>query len=227
MPAEEPERSLGSLARRRGGGGGRGWFTYPLLSRLSHVPWVVPMMRAFTSSADCCTRRGWCPWRARSPALLSFGGTSLPRRHKPPAPTREGLVFYQEQRWGVCRRFAGRGVGAQSRESGRRRGGGGEGRVHLSALRLVIAHSLGGAHGVCFHPRSPRLGGSAFLAARSPAPRRRCGVLPRAEGRGGLPAFCRQRSRSLASTDLVHDASAPPLHCLVVPGRQLTVGALN
>ena len=62
----------------------------------------------------------------------------------------------------------------------------------LSALRLVTAHSLGGAHGVCLHPRSPRLGGLAFLAARSPAPRRRSGVLPRAEGRGGsagiLPA---------------------------------------
>ena len=39
--------------------------------------------------------------------------------------------------------------------------------------------------------------------------------------------FCWQRSRSLASTDLVHDASAPPLHHLVVPGRQLTVGALK
>ena len=44
---------------------------------------------------------------------------------------------------------------------------------------------------------------------------------------GGLPAFCRQRSRSLASIDLVHNAFAPPLHYLVVPGRQLTVGALE
>ena len=44
---------------------------------------------------------------------------------------------------------------------------------------------------------------------------------------GGLPAFCRQGSRSLASINLVHDAFAPPLHYLVVPGRQLTVGALE